>query len=162
MLRRLQGHLRLGSRKLIGMALIKRLSAVPVRFGGEERTGGLPANAATPAPTPIEEALLELEISEVEGGYILEWHSRNTSHSGDLWYETLEGALEQASIDVGIHPGEWQAVEPDLRSFAGAVAISARLGYSFGVRALRTLRCGAVKARRAVRGTDEERRCRAR
>ncbi len=95
------------------MALIKRLSAVPVRFGGEEHSGWLPANAATPPPTPVEEALLDLEISEVEGGYILEWHSRNTSHRGDLWYETLEGALEQASIDFGIHPGEWQAVDSD-------------------------------------------------
>ena len=38
------------------MAVIKRLSAVSRRFGGEEHTGWLPANAATPPPTPIEDA----------------------------------------------------------------------------------------------------------
>ncbi len=95
------------------MALIRRLSAVPVRFGGEEHSGWLPAHAATPPPTPVEEALVDLEISEVEGGYILEWFSRNTSHHGDLWDETLEGALEQARIDFGIQPDEWQATETD-------------------------------------------------
>ena len=95
------------------MAVIKRLSAVPVRFGGEEHFGWLPANAATPPPTPVEEALVDFEISDVEGGYILQWYSRNTSHHGDLWYATLEGALEQASIDFGIHPSEWQAVDSD-------------------------------------------------
>ena len=95
------------------MAVIKRLSAVPVRFGGGEHSGWLPANAAIPPPTPIEEALVDFEISEVEGSYILEWHSRNTSHRGDLWYETLEGALEQASIDFGIQPEAWQAVDSD-------------------------------------------------
>ena len=72
MLRRVQGHVRLGSRKLIGMAVIKRLSAVPVRFGGEEHSGWLPTNAATPPPSPIEEALVDFEINEVEGGYLLE------------------------------------------------------------------------------------------
>jgi hypothetical protein len=61
------------------MAVIKRLSAVPIRFGGEEHSGWLPAHAATPPPTPVDEALVDFEISEVEGGYILEWYSRNTS-----------------------------------------------------------------------------------
>jgi hypothetical protein len=97
------------------MAVIKRLSAVPIRFGGEEHSGWLPANAATPPPTPVEEALMDFEISEYEGGggYILEWDSRNTSHWGDLWYETLEDALEQAFLYFGIQPDQWQAVESD-------------------------------------------------
>jgi hypothetical protein len=90
---------------------IKRLSAVPIRFGGEEHSGWLPANAAIPPPTPVEQAVVDFEISEVEGGYILQWYSRNTSHHGDLWYETLEEALEQASIDWGIRPEEWQTAE---------------------------------------------------
>jgi hypothetical protein len=93
------------------MAVIKRLSAVPVSFGGEEHVGWLPAHAATPAPTPVEEALVDFEISEVEGGYILEWHSRNTSHHGDSWHQTLEDALEQANIDLGIRPEEWHSME---------------------------------------------------
>jgi hypothetical protein len=95
------------------MVVIKSLSAVPTLFGGEEHSGWLPANAAKPPPTPVEEALVDFEISEVEGGYLLQWYSQNTSHSGDLWYETLEGALEQASSDWGIHVEEWQAAESE-------------------------------------------------
>jgi hypothetical protein len=60
-----------GSVGYVGMALIKRLRGVPTRYGGEEHSGWVPANAATPLPTPLEEALLDLEISEVRGGYIL-------------------------------------------------------------------------------------------
>ena len=89
------------------MAVIRRLLAVPVRFGGAEHSGWLPANAATPPPTPVEDALVDFEISEVEGGYILEWFSRNTSHHGDSWHETLEDALEQANIEFGLRPGEF-------------------------------------------------------
>ncbi len=75
------------------MVLIKHLQAVPILFGGEEHSGWLPASAAEPPPTPVEEALVDFEISQVEGGYLLQWYSQNTSHRGDLWYETLEGAL---------------------------------------------------------------------
>ena len=45
---------------------------VPVRFGGEEHSGWLPANAATPPPTPVEDALVDFEIYELEDGYTLE------------------------------------------------------------------------------------------
>ena len=93
------------------MVLIKHLPAVPICFGGEEHSGWLPANASPPLPTPVEVAVVDFEINEVEGGYIFEWHSRNTSHRGDLWYETLEGALEQASIDWGIRPEQWRGAE---------------------------------------------------
>jgi hypothetical protein len=92
------------------MAAIKRLLAVPVRFGGEVHSGWLPANAVTPPPTPVEHALVDLEVDELEGGYILEWYSRNTSHRGDSWHETLEDALEQASTEFGVRPEEWQSV----------------------------------------------------
>jgi hypothetical protein len=92
------------------MAVIKRLLAVPVRFGGEEHSGWLSANAATPQPTPVEDTLVDFEVNELEGGYILEWFSRNTSHHGDSWHETLEDALEQASIEFGVRPDEWHSV----------------------------------------------------
>lgn len=88
--------------------MIKRLMGVPVRFGGEVHTGWLPANAATPRPTPVEDALVDFEINEVEDGYILEWLSRNTSHHGDSWHETLEDALEQASTEFGVRPEEFR------------------------------------------------------
>jgi hypothetical protein len=81
-----------------------------VRFGGEQHSGWLPANAATPQPTPVEGALVDFEIHEVEGGYILEWFSRSTSHHGDSWHETLEDALEQASTEFGVKPEEWCSV----------------------------------------------------
>jgi hypothetical protein len=92
------------------MAVIKRLLAVPVRFGGEEHSGWLPANAVTPQPTPVEDALVDFEVNELEGAYILEWFSRNTSHHGDSWHETLEDALEQASTEFGVRPEEWHSV----------------------------------------------------
>ena len=92
------------------MAVIKRLLAVPVRFGGQEHSGWLPANTAKPPPTPLEDALVDLEIDELEGGYILEWFSRDTSHHGDSWHESLEDALEQASTEFGVRPEEWNSV----------------------------------------------------
>lgn len=88
------------------MTVIRRLPAVRVRFGGVEHSGWLPANVAT----PVEDALVDFEISEVEGGYILEWFSRNTSHHGDSWHETLEDAMEQADTDFGVQPEEWHSV----------------------------------------------------
>ena len=92
------------------MAVIKRVLAVQVRFGGEVHSGWLPANAATPQPTPVEEALVDFEVHEVDGGYILAWYSRNTSHHGDSWHETLEDALEQARSEFGVGPEEWHSV----------------------------------------------------
>jgi hypothetical protein len=92
------------------MAVIKRLLAVPVRFGGEVHSGWLPANAITPPSTPVEDALVDFEIDELEGGYILEWYSRNTSHRGDSWHETLEDALEQARTEFGVRSEEWHSV----------------------------------------------------
>ena len=92
------------------MAVIKRLLAVPVRFGGEVHSGWLPANAATPPLTPVEDALVDFEVHEVEGGYILEWFSPNTTHHGDSWHETLDDALEQASTGFGVRPEEWHSV----------------------------------------------------
>jgi hypothetical protein len=92
------------------MAVIKRLLAVPVRFGGEEHSGWLPANASTPQPTPVDDALVDFEVNELEGGYILEWFSRNTNHHGDSWHETLDDALEQASAEFGVRPEEWHSV----------------------------------------------------
>src|SRR3712207_7269749 len=59
------------------------ISAVRIRFGGEEHSGCLPANASLPPPTPVEVAEVDFEISEVEGGYILDRKSTrlNSSHA---------------------------------------------------------------------------------
>jgi hypothetical protein len=53
---------------------------------------------------------VDFEVHEVEGGYIIEWYSRNTNHHGDSWHETLEDALEQASTEFGVRPEEWHSV----------------------------------------------------
>jgi len=53
---------------------------------------------------------VDFEVNELEGGYILEWISRNTSHHGDSWHETLDDALEQASAEFGVRPEEWHSV----------------------------------------------------
>jgi hypothetical protein len=90
---------------------IKELQGRRVEFGGEEHSGWLPAGAAWPRPTPVEVAVVDFEISEVVGGYLLEWYSRNTNHWGDTWHDTLEGALEEARHSFGIQPDEWQPVE---------------------------------------------------
>src|SRR5918995_6593304 len=79
-------------------------------FWGRKHSGWIPAYAATPPPTPVEDALVDFEIGAVEGGYVLEWFSRNTSHHGDSWHETLEDALEQARTEFGVRPEEWCSV----------------------------------------------------
>ena len=88
--------------------VVKELRGRRVEVGGEEHSGWLPPRAVWPRPTPIEAATVDFEISEVEGGYMFEWHSRNTSHQGDTWHETLEDALGEARLSFGIDPAEWQ------------------------------------------------------
>jgi hypothetical protein len=56
----------------------------------------------------VEDALVDFEVHEVEGGYILAWFSRNTSHRGDSWHESLEDALEQANTQFGVRPEEFR------------------------------------------------------
>lgn len=89
--------------------VIRELPGVAVRFGGEEHSGWLPPGAAWPPPTPAEVAVVDFEIIELAGGYVLEYHSRNTRHWGDTWHETLEDAQRYAEEDFGIEPEEWQS-----------------------------------------------------
>jgi hypothetical protein len=56
----------------------------------------------------VENALVDFKVHEVEGGYILQWFSRDTGHHGDSWHETLEDALEQASTEFGVRPDEFR------------------------------------------------------
>ncbi|MDP8953160.1 MAG: hypothetical protein M3N18_13170 [Actinomycetota bacterium] len=92
--------------------ILKELRGVTVRFGGKEHSGWLPLGEARPLPTPVEVAVVDFYISEAPGGYLFEWHSRNTKHRGDTWHETLESALEQAKLWFGIDPGEWKSLAP--------------------------------------------------
>jgi hypothetical protein len=88
--------------------VVKRISAIPFRFGGVEHSGWLPSNAAKPPPTPVEDWLLDLEIIEEAGGFMLCWSSLDGTHCGDLWFEKVEDAERQAERDFGISKGAWQ------------------------------------------------------
>ena len=42
--------------------IVKRVTSLPVQFGGEQQAGWLPAGAAVPLPTPAIDVLLDIEI----------------------------------------------------------------------------------------------------
>ena len=88
--------------------VVKRLSGLPCRFGGEEHSGWLPPHAAKPLPTPVEDVVLDLEIMEEAGGFLLAWSSRDGRHHGDLWFETAEAAQQEAERGFGARRGQWQ------------------------------------------------------
>lgn len=93
------------------MRVVRRVQNRIVRFGGEEHSGWLPPGTAQPLPTPIIDVILSLEIVIGDGsGYFLQYRSTNTSHIGDTWHEDLEGAIEQAKLQFGIEPGEWEVL----------------------------------------------------
>lgn len=91
-----------------GMKILKQVLGKAIQFGGHEHSGWLPANALAPQSTPIVNAVLDIQILETEGGYILEWKSRNTNHSNDSWHKTVEDAERQAKIQFDVKPSEWE------------------------------------------------------
>jgi hypothetical protein len=93
------------------MRVVRRVLNRTVRFGGEEHSGWLPPGAAQPLLTPIIDVPLNLEIVSGDGsGYFLQYRSANTSYIGDTWHEDLEGTIEQAKLQFGIEPGEWEVL----------------------------------------------------
>jgi len=90
------------------MGVVKQLRGRQIQFGGEEHSGWLPPGAAYPKPTAVENAVVDFEIITSESGYLLQYASRNTSHSGDTWHQNLEDAIEQARCWFGIEPSEWE------------------------------------------------------
>lgn len=93
------------------MKVVTQVTGKPVRFGGHEHEGWLPPNAFLPKATPVENALLDVIILDVEGGYILEWESQSGSRSGDTWHQSVEDAESQANIEFEIDAWEWQSGE---------------------------------------------------
>ena len=67
------------------LKVIKRITGLPFRFGGEEHEGWLPPGAAKPPPTPAEDVILDLEITHDGHGYLLCWRLRDGKQHGDLW-----------------------------------------------------------------------------
>ncbi len=92
---------------MTGMAVIKRVTDVRVRFGGEEHSGWLPPGAAKPLPTPIEEVVVDLEIQSDGPGFLLCCEALDGRHSSDTWHASLAEALEAAREFFGIEPHDW-------------------------------------------------------
>ena len=95
------------------VGVLKQVLGKQIRLGGEEHSGWLPSKAALPRATKVENALVDVRILEIEGGFILEWESRNTDHGSDTWHETIEEAEDQAEHQFGIQASDWQV--PDGR-----------------------------------------------
>jgi hypothetical protein len=91
------------------MRVLKQVLANPIRFGGEKHRGWLPSDAALPPSNQLENAFVDVRILETEGGFILEWESRNTDHGGDTWHQTIGDAEDQAQHQFGIQTSDWQA-----------------------------------------------------
>ena len=69
------------------------------KVGGEQHSGWLPENAATPLTIPTRELLFDLEIEELEkdGGFLLLYHSQNEELYGDTWHRNEQEAIEAAN-----------------------------------------------------------------
>jgi hypothetical protein len=98
-----------GSVKAKQMRVLKETLGKHVRFGGEELRGWLPTGSAVPLPAPVENAIVDVRILETEGGFILEWKSRNGNDSNDSWHRTVADAENQAEDQFGIRASDWQA-----------------------------------------------------
>ena len=92
------------------MAVLKQALGVPHRYGGEPHVGWLPPGAATPPPTPVRHATLDVTIEDDGGsGYLLVFASREADGPcGDFWFGSLADAEAAAEETFGIEPGRWQ------------------------------------------------------
>jgi hypothetical protein len=88
--------------------IIKRLKGVPYQEGGEEHTGWLPAGAAKPLPTPVRHLVLNLEIEDLDGGYLLIGCSKDGSMVFDFWFDELEFALKSAKEWFSVETSQWE------------------------------------------------------
>ena len=89
------------------MPVVKRVIGLPFRFGGEEHSGWLPAGAAKPLPTPIQDVILDVQIESDPSGFLLVWSARDGDQWGDLWFQTLAGAEAAGQAYFGIEPNHW-------------------------------------------------------
>ncbi|HTO76768.1 MAG TPA: hypothetical protein VMQ61_11900 [Thermoanaerobaculia bacterium] len=78
-----------------------------IEFGGEPHRGWLPLGASTPSPTSKRIATLDLRVFSADGGFLLEWKSRDTDDSGDLWYSILDEALAAARESFRVAEADW-------------------------------------------------------
>src|SRR4051812_45144632 len=90
------------------MSIVKLVLGLPIRVGGEQHSGWLPAGAAKPLPTPIRDLLIDIRIEYDGAGYLLCYESRDGSVSGDTWHESLAGAELVAAEKLGVQSVQWQ------------------------------------------------------
>ena len=65
--------------------------------------------ASKPLPTPVRKALLDLRIlADEDGGFILEWVSRDNEESGDRWYVSGAQAATEAREFFGVPETAWR------------------------------------------------------
>lgn len=90
--------------------IIKQILGWKVSFGGEEHSGWLPPEAATPKPTPVEMVELNLRIEKMSDGegYYLIWEDHSGSYCGDTWHQTVDDAVEAAKLYFEIDAGKWE------------------------------------------------------
>jgi hypothetical protein len=99
-------------------AVIKKIEGWSFAFGGNQHSGWLPPGAKTPLPTPIEHEVLDIEIEQIEGGYLLIWKARPSPTCsdmrppkvGDNWLQSLSDALDEARRHFGIPIDKWTDV----------------------------------------------------
>ena len=94
------------------MNVLKYISELPIRFGGEVHAGWLPPKAASPPPTPLDDVLLSLQICDADSGFILEWWDEGKRYVGDTWHESINDALAQAEQWFGITADQWKDGNP--------------------------------------------------
>jgi hypothetical protein len=95
--------------------VVKKVAGWPCTFGGEMHSGWLPANAASPLPTPEEHEVLDVVIEHLDGGYLLVWQAcpsetcreSRPPKTGDSWHETLADAEVAAREWFGIEAQNW-------------------------------------------------------
>jgi hypothetical protein len=54
----------------------------------------------------VEKVVVDVRILETDGGFIVEWESRDTHHSNDSWHATLPDAQKYAQDQFGIEASE--------------------------------------------------------
>jgi hypothetical protein len=90
------------------MDVVKRVSGMSFRLGGEEHSGWLPPGAAVPLPAPIHNVLMDIEIQSDGHGYLLCYSSQDGSMCGDTWHETLADAEQTAEEQFGVTAEQWR------------------------------------------------------
>jgi hypothetical protein len=88
-------------------SVLKRITNLRLRLGGEEHRGWLPPGAATPLPTPVQKVVVDLSIEFDGTGYLLICSAQDGSFSWDTWHESLNDAENQARDDYGVQSGDW-------------------------------------------------------